>query len=247
MSGMTFWDHLDELRTVIIRILSVTVGAAVVAFCLKDELFTIVLAPRSSDFITYRLIGGEPFFLSLMNTGLAEQFMIHLRTAMYAGVLVAMPYIIYQLFCFVSPALYAKERRGATILVVSGYVMFMLGTLLDYLLIFPLTVRFLGTYQVSPDVTNMLTLQSYMDTLLMMNLVMGIVFELPVVSWLLGKMGLVNAEVMSLWRRHAFVTILIIAAIITPTTDAFTLFVVAMPIWLLYELSICVVRLTGKK
>jgi sec-independent protein translocase protein TatC len=247
MSGMTFWDHLDELRTVIIRILSVTVVAAVVAFCLKDELFTIVLAPRSSDFITYRLIGGEPFFLSLMNTGLAEQFMIHLRTAMYAGVLVAMPYIIYQLFCFVSPALYAKERRGATILVVSGYVMFMLGTLLDYLLIFPLTVRFLGTYQVSPDVTNMLTLQSYMDTLLMMNLVMGIVFELPVVSWLLGKMGLVNAEVMSLWRRHAFVTILIIAAIITPTTDAFTLFVVAMPIWLLYELSICVVRLTGKK
>ena len=154
MSGMTFWDHLDELRTVIIRILSVTVVAAVVAFCLKDELFTIVLAPRSSDFITYRLIGGEPFFLSLMNTGLAEQFMIHLRTAMYAGVLVAMPYIIYQLFCFVSPALYAKERRGATILVVSGYVMFMLGTLLDYLLIFPLTVRFLGTYQVSPDVTN---------------------------------------------------------------------------------------------
>ena len=129
----------------------------------------------------------------------------------------------------------------------SGYVMFMLGTLLDYLLIFPLTVRFLGTYQVSPDVTNMLTLQSYMDTLLMMNLVMGIVFELPVVSWLLGKMGLVNAEVMSLWRRHAFVAILIIAAIITPTTDAFTLFVVAMPIWLLYELSICVVRLTGKK
>lgn len=247
MSGMTFWDHLDELRTVIIRILFVTVVAAVVAFCLKDELFTIVLAPRSSDFITYRLIGGEPFFLSLMNTGLAEQFMIHLRTAMYAGVLVAMPYIIYQLFCFVSPALYAKERRGATILVVSGYVMFILGTLLDYLLVFPLTVRFLGTYQVSPDVTNMLTLQSYMDTLLMMNLVMGIVFELPVVSWLLGKMGLVNAEVMSLWRRHAFVAILIIAAIITPTTDAFTLFVVAMPIWLLYELSICVVRLTGKK
>ena len=247
MSGMTFWDHLDELRTVIIRILSVTVVAAVVAFCLKDEWFTIVLAPRSSDFITYRLIGGESFFLSLMNTGLAEQFMIHLRTAMYAGVLVAMPYIIYQLFCFVSPALYAKERRGATILVVSGYVMFMLGTLLDYLLIFPLTVRFLGTYQVSPDVTNMLTLQSYMDTLLMMNLVMGIVFELPVVSWLLGKMGLVNAEVMRLWRRHAFVAILIIAATITPTTDAFTLFVVAMPIWLLYELSICVVRLTGKK
>ena len=114
----------------------------------------------------------------------------------------------------------------------------MLGTLLDYFLIFPLTVKFLGTYQVSPDVANMLTLQSYMDTLMMMSLVMGIVFELPVVSWLLGRMGLVNRSMMRSMRRHAIVAILIIAAIITPTTDAFTLFIVALPIWLLYEMSI---------
>ena len=122
--------------------------------------------------------------------------------------------------------------------------MFMLGTALNYLLIFPLTVKFLGTYQVSPDVANMLTLQSYIDTLLMMNLVMGIVFELPVVSWLLGKMRLINAVMMQSIRRHAVVAILVVAAIITPTTDAFTLFVVALPIWLLYELSIVIVRIT---
>ena len=239
---MTFWDHLDELRSVIIRILVITAVAAVVAFVMKDEMFAIVLAPRSSDFITYRLMGVEPFSIHLMNTGLTEQFMMHLKTAMYFGVLVASPFIIWQLFRFVSPALYEGERKYVTALCLSGYLMFMLGTLLDYFLIFPLTVRFLGTYQVSPDVANMLTLQSYMDTLMMMSLVMGIVFELPVVSWLLGRMGLVNRSMMRSMRRHAIVAILIIAAIITPTTDAFTLFIVALPIWLLYEMSIVIVK-----
>lgn len=241
---MTFWDHLDELRGVIVRALVVTMLAAAVAFVMKDELFAVVLAPRTSDFITYRLMGVEPFSIHLMNTGLTEQFMIHLKTAMYAGVLVASPYIIYILFGFIAPALYDNERRYATLLCTSGYLMFMLGTALNYLLIFPLTLKFLGTYQVSADVANMLTLQSYMDTLLMMNIVMGIVFELPVVSWILGKMGLINAQVMCTMRRHAVVVILIVAAIITPTTDAFTLFVVALPIWLLYELSIVIVRMT---
>ena len=241
---MTFWDHLDELRGVIVRMLLVIMLVAIVAFVMKDELFTVVLAPRTSDFITYRLMGVEPFEIHLMNTGLTEQFMVHLKTAVYAGVLVASPYIIYLLFGFVAPALYEKERYFATLLCVSGYLMFMLGTALNYLLIFPLTLKFLGTYQVSEDVANMLTLQSYMDTLLMMNLVMGIVFELPVVSWLLGRMGVINAQMMQAMRRHAVVAILILAAIITPTTDAFTLFVVALPIWLLYELSIVIVRMT---
>ena len=239
---MTFWDHLDELRSVIIRALVVTVVAAAVAFCLKDQLFAVVLAPRTSDFITFRLLGVEPFSIHLMNTGLTEQFMIHLKTAMYAGVLIASPYIIYLLFRFISPALYDNERKYATLLCTSGYLMFMLGTLLNYLLIFPLTVKFLGTYQVSEDVANMLTLQSYMDTLLMMCLVMGIIFELPVVSWLLGRMGLLKASMMRTWRKHAIVAILVIAAIITPTTDAFTLFIVAQPIWLLYEVSIFLVN-----
>ena len=239
---MTFWDHLDELRSVIIRALVVTVVAAAVAFCLKEELFAVVLAPRTSEFITYRLMGVEPFSIHLMNTGLTEQFIIHLKTAMYAGILVASPYIIWQFFRFISPALYDNERKYATLLCTSGYLMFMLGTALNYFLIFPLTVKFLGTYQVSPDVANMLTLQSYMDTLIMMCLVMGIVFELPVVSWILGRMGLVNRQMMRSMRRHVVVVILVVAAIITPTTDAFTLFIVALPIWLLYEVSILIVK-----
>lgn len=239
---LTFWDHLDELRSSLLRMLGVTVLFAIIAFVLKDELFAIVLAPRSSDFLTYRLLGVEDFQLHLMNTGLTEQFMIHMRTAMYAGLLVASPYILYELFRFVSPGLYQNERRYAVWIVGAAYLMFLIGTLVNYLVIFPFTVRFLGTYQVSPDVANMLTLQSYVDTLLGMSLVMGVVFELPVVCGLMGKMGLINGHLMAQYRRHALVAILIVSAIITPTTDAFTLFVVAVPIYLLYELSIVIVR-----
>ena len=239
---MTFWDHLDVLRSSLIRMGVVVLVFAVVAFCLKDSLFSIVLAPRSSDFVTYRLLGVDPFSIHLMNTGLTEQFMIHMRTAIYAGLLVASPYILYELFRFVSPGLYQNERRYAVWIVGAAYVMFLVGTLVNYFVVFPLTVRFLGTYQVSPDVANMLTLQSYIDTLLGMNLVMGVVFELPVVCGLLGRMQLITSHMMSEYRRHAIVGILIVAAIITPTTDVFTLFVVALPIYLLYELSIQIVH-----
>ena len=244
---LTFWDHLDELRSSLLRMLGVIVLFGIIAFVLKDELFAIVLAPRSSDFLTYRLLGVEDFQLHLMNTGLTEQFMIHMRTAMYAGLLVASPYILYELFRFVSPGLYQNERRYAVWIVGAAYLMFLIGTLVNYLVVFPFTVRFLGTYQVSPDVANMLTLQSYVDTLLGMSLVMGVVFELPVVCGLMGKMGLINGHLMAQYRRHALVAILIVSAIITPTTDAFTLFVVALPIYLLYELSILIVKIITKQ
>lgn len=173
--------------------------------------------------------------------------MIHMKTALYAGLLLASPYVLYVLFGFVAPALYENERRCAIQVTLSAYVMFIAGTLLNYFLVFPLTVRFLGTYQVSADIDNMLTLQSYMDTLITMCLVMGVVFELPVVSWLLARMGIINGSLMTRYRRHAIVAILIVAAIITPTTDVFTLFVVSMPIWILYEMSILIVRITGRK
>ena len=243
---LTFWDHLDELRGTLIRIICAVVLFGIVAFLLKDELFSIVLAPRSSDFITYRLLGTEDFSIHLMNIGLTEQFMIHMKTAIYAGLLVASPYILYELFRFVSPGLYDNERHYAVWIVGAAYLMFLIGTLVNYFVVFPFTVRFLGTYQVSPDVANMLTLQSYIDTLLGMSLVMGVVFELPVVCALMGRMGLINGQMMSTYRRHALVAILIVAAIITPTTDAFTLFVVALPIYLLYELSILIVRIITK-
>ena len=238
----TFWDHLDDLRASLIRIILVVLVLAIVAFALKDLLFAVVLAPQSSDFISYRLMGADTFRLHLMNTGLTEQFMIHMRTAAYAGLLMGSPYVLYELFRFVSPALYDNERRYAYWVVGAAYIMFVVGTLTNYFVVFPMTVRFLGTYQVSADIDNMLTLQSYIDTLLGMNMTMGIVFELPVVCWLLGKLGLVNRSMMTRFRRHAIVAILIVSAIITPTGDAFTLLIVSLPIYILYELSILVVR-----
>lgn len=124
----------------------------------------------------------------------------------------------------------------------SGYVMFMLGVLLSYFLIFPLTFRFLGTYQVSSDVENMIALQSYISTLILMSLAMGIVFEIPILSWLFAKLGFISADFMKRYRRHAVVIILIVAAVITPTSDIFTLSLVALPMWLLYEVSIWIVK-----
>lgn len=243
---LTFWDHLDQLRGSIIRILAVVMVLGFAAFFFKEQLFTVLLAPKHHGFITYRLFErvtgasvGE-FSISLINTGLAQQFMIHLKAAFAVGFLVATPYILHVAYSFVSPALYHSERRVALRLVGGGYLMFMLGVALNYFVIFPLTFRFLGTYQVSADVPNLISLDSYMSTLLMLSLVMGLMFEMPVVAWLLARMGFVGAGFMRRYRRHAVVAILMVAAVITPTADAFTLCIVAVPIYLLYELGILV-------
>ncbi|MBR5688138.1 MAG: twin-arginine translocase subunit TatC [Prevotella sp.] len=244
---MTFWDHLDELRGSLLRMLAAVAVMAVICFSLKDLLFDVILAPTKSDFITYRLLGAEPFTMRLINTQLTEQLMVHLRMAAYMGFLLASPLILYELFRFVSPALYRNERRYASVVVMAAYVMFIVGTLLNYFLIFPLIARFLGTYQVSPDVENMLTLNSYVDTLMMMSLVIGIVFEMPVVAALMGKLNIISAKMMKRYRKHALVVILIVAAIITPTADIFTLLIVSLPIWALYETSILIVKKLQKE
>ena len=225
---------------------------AVVAFFFKEALFSVILAPKDADFITYRWLyffsgwvtdeQAQDFYVKLINTGLAQQFMIHMKVAMCTGVLCASPYILYQLFRFVSPALYANERKYVVRVVGYGYIMFMVGVLISYFLIFPLTFRFLGTYQVSDQVENMISLQSYISTLLMMSLAMGIVFEIPILSWLFAKLGFISADFMRRYRRHAVVIILVVATIITPTSDVFTLLLVSFPMWLLYEVSIWIVK-----
>lgn len=248
---MSFWEHLDVLRASLIKIAITTVLCGIVAFLFKEEVFSVILAPKSDSFITYRLFshiaewatgtGNPAFSVQLINTGLAEQFVIHMKTSVYIGFLLSSPYTLYLLFHFISPALYENEKKYSLRVVGSGYVMFILGVLLSYFLIFPLTFRFLGTYQVSSDVANMITLQSYMGTLLMMSILMGIVFELPVLCWLLGKLGILSAGFMRRFRKHSVIVILIISDIITPTSDIFTLSLVALPIWMLYEVSILIV------
>ena len=247
----SFWEHLDVLRAAIVKIVAVAVVFGFAAFFFKEELFSIVLAPKEDGFVTYLLLdriatwaGGavEPFSVRLINTGLAQQFIIHMKTALCAGVLCASPYILYQLFRFVSPALYDNEKRYVTRMVGGGYAMFTLGVIISYYLIFPLTFRFLGTYQVSGDVDNLITLDSYISTLVMMCLAMGIVFEIPILSWLFAKLGFLSADFMRKYRKHAIVIILVVAAIITPTSDVFTLSLVALPMWVLYEVSIWIVK-----
>lgn len=246
----TFWEHLDVLRGALIKIIVVAILFGVLAFCFKEILFEIVLAPKYSDFITYDIINrissfvgslANEFSIQLINTSLAQQFIIHMKTALYAGILCVSPYILYQLMRFISPALYEDEKSYVYKVVGLGYVMFIVGVLLSYFLIFPLTFRFLGTYQVSGDVANMISLESYISTLMGMNLMMGLVFELPIICWLFAKLGFLTADFMKNYRKHAVVLILIIAAIITPTSDVFTLSLVSFPMWLLYEISIKVV------
>lgn len=225
---MTFWDHLDELRNCILRSLLVTVVFTVVAFLFKDELFWVVFAMKDDT-------------VKLINTELMSQFMIHMRVSFYAGLVLATPYVIYQIYKFISPGLRENEKRYGVAVVLSGYMMFVLGVLFSYFVVFPFTFKFLGNYQVSEEVENMISLSSYMDTFLVLCLMMGAVFELPVISWFLGNLGILNRQLMHKYRRHAIVLVLLIAALITPTSDVFTLMLVSVPIYLLYEISSFVV------
>lgn len=226
---MTFWEHLDELRGRLWRILIAAVAAMVVCFCFKEQLFNVVMYPK-------------PEGMQLINVELTQQFLTHMRVALWAGLLIVSPFVIYQLFAFVAPGLYAMEKRLALRAVAGGYILFLAGVALNYFIIFPFTVNFLGGYQVSADVENTITLSSYISVLGVMSLLMGVVFELPVLCWLLAKIGVLKADFMKKFRRHAIVVILILGAIITPTGDPFTLALVSLPIYLLWELSILIVK-----
>jgi sec-independent protein translocase protein TatC len=236
---LTFWDHLEELRHVLLRCIIVVALFAILAFVFKDEVFWVVFAPKSPDFLP-RIFGNTPD-IQLINTELTRQFIVHMMTSFYVGIIVAAPYIIFELYRFIAPALYQNERRFSTPLVIASYLMFMLGILFNYFIVFPITFHFLGNYQVDSAVENLISLESYIDMLVFLSLAMGIVFEIPILSWLLGKLGILHRGQMQQFRRHAIVTILIIAAIITPTSDAFTLAIVSVPMYLLYELSILLV------
>ena len=229
---MTFWEHLEELRSRLWRMLVAALVAAVVCFCFKEPLFAVILAPKGD--------------LPLINIEITQQFFTHMRVALCMGIIVVSPYLIYQLFAFVAPGLYELERRMAIRAAGGGYLLFLAGVLLNYFIIFPFTVQFIGTYQVSSEVPNQISLSSYIGLLVTMTLLMGAVFELPVLCWLLGRFGVLKSAFMRKYRRHAIVAILIVGAVITPTGDPFTLSLVSVPIYLLWEFSILIVRRVEK-
>ena len=255
----SFWDHLDVLRKVLFRCLIAWAIGVVVAFCFKTVLFNLLFAPSRDDFISYQFMAWlcaktgwqslcpGSFQASFINTELAAQFMTHLKVALWAGLVVTSPYLIVQLYGFVAPALYDREKRHATPIILWGTLLFILGVLMNYLIIFPFAFRFLDNYQVYGEVHNQISLSSYISNLLMLCLLMGILFEIPIVNYLLAKAGLIKAEILKKYRRHAIVAIAIVAAVITPTGDAVTLTLVTLPIYLLYEASILIVKRTNSK
>ena len=247
---MSFWEHLDDLRAVLFKIGAVVIVMAVGFFCCMREIFShVILAPCHSNFLTYKMfdflegdgnflpdMSGE-FNINLININLGTQFMTHMSASMWLAFIFAFPIVIYFLWSFVSPALYEHEKRAARNSFLFGIVMFYIGLAVGYFLVFPLALRFLSQYELSSTITNQLTLESYMDTLYTICLAMGILFELPLVAWMLGKMGLLTRGFFAKYRRHAVVALLVVAAVVTPTSDIFTLTVVFIPLYVLWELS----------
>src|SRR5258705_1808356 len=251
---MSFLQHLEELRWHLVRsVIAITV-IAVVAFLNKEFLFDgILLAPKNPSFPTYRwlcsishafnmgdalCVNSIPF--SLISTDLSAQFTTHMWVAFVAGLIIASPYVLWEAWRFIKPALYEKERNYANGIVFYTSSLFIIGVLFGYYVITPMSVNFLGTYQVSTEVKNTITLDSFISTVTTLTLLTGLVFELPIVIYFLSKIGLMSPSFMRTYRRHAIVVILIIAAVITPTSDATTMLLVAMPLYVLYELSIIV-------
>lgn len=183
----------------------------------------------------------ERFNVELISTDLSAQFMLHITTSLYVAALLASPYIVFELFRFVSPALYDSEKKYSVPIVLAIYVLFAIGIVMTYYVLFPFSFRFLGTYQVDETVRNTITLTSYMSTLISMSLIMGLVFQLPVLAYILGKLGFISYEMLAGYRRWAAMIILSLSAIITPP-DVFTLLMVALPLYLLYEISLSILK-----
>ena len=251
LQEMSFWDHIDALRSVLVRIVVVLVVAAVVLFCVMPTIFdSVILAPCHGDFALYRLFERitasvswlpkfttDGFHVELINIKLASQFFIHMTTSFWLALVLTFPFVLYQLWTFIAPALYPSEKRGVKTAFLIGCLMFFLGVAVGYFIVFPVTLRFLADYHVSQLVPNQISLDSYMDTFLMLIFVMGIIFELPLLAWLLGVLGVLRRSFFRTYRRHAVVALLVLAAIITPTGDPFTLSIVFLPIYMLYEVS----------
>ena len=249
---LTFGGHLEVVRQMLFRILGVAGVIATVVFCFKNTTWELLLAPSEWDFCTYRWLETtmqamgmdfhfDEFHVSMIATDLSSQFMTHITTAVYLGLLGASPYILYELFRFISPALYENERKYSVQVAGIIYALFILGVLMSYFVLFPISFRFLGTYSVSAKVVSNITLDSYVSTFVSLTLVMGLVFQLPVIAFFLGKLEFVTSDMLSRYRRHAFIVIMLVAAIITPP-DLMTLILVTIPLYLLYEVSIRVVK-----
>ena len=243
---MSFWDHLDELRGTILRSLGAVCVCAVLGLVFKSFLFNgIILPPTRSDFIVYRLLGWD-FTMQLINVELSAQFFAHLKAAFAAGLVVAFPYVVWELWRFIAPALYEREKGPIRTAFGLSTGLFYLGVVVGYFIVLPFCLRFFLSYTVSDTVANTITLGSYMSMFFSMVLLIGIAFEFPTVVMALGRLGVVDRSVLRKGRKYAVVLVLVLAALITPA-DPFSMFVLAVPLYLLYELSILLCSRSPKK
>lgn len=249
---MSFWEHLDDLRRVIFRIVIVMAVISVTSFVAMPWMFdNVIMAPCSGSFVTYglfdraaaavglqgELVTDPSFRVDIVSLELTSQLFVHLSAAFWVAFVVGFPIIIYLLWGFVAPALYDHEKHGAVRAFLFGNIMFYLGVAVGYFLVFPLAVRFLADYQLSSAIRPIVSLESYMNNFFMLLVMMGAVFELPLLAWLMGRMGILTRDFFGKYRRHAIVALMIVAAFITPTGDPFTLFIVFIPIYALWEMS----------
>ncbi len=249
---MSFWEHLEVLRMAVFRVLIVFVAVFLLLMWLMPRIFSaVILGPVTDDFFVYRWLSAlsgntanfaQGFHVQIINIDLAAQLLTHLNASMMLAGVITFPYIVYELWRYVRPALYSNEIRHVRTAFAGGTAMFYIGCFVGYVLVFPLTFRFLADYQLSEEIANQINLQSYINYFTMLILIMGIVFEMPLVAWLLSSLGLLNKAFLKKYRRHAVVVLLVLAAFITPSGDPFTLALVFLPLYLLYELSVFIVR-----
>lgn len=258
---MSFLEHLEVLRWHLVRSAIVIVILAVTFFIYNDFLFDgLIFAPKSPDFWTYRMLCklshvlnmGDALCISkmdfkLINTDISGQFTMHMWAAFVAGLVTGFPYLAWELWRFIKPALYDKELKNTKGVVFSVSSLFITGVLFGYYIIVPLSINFLGTYQISAQVENYIAMDSFISTVTTITLASGIVFQLPMVVYFLTKLGIMSPDFMRKYRRHAVVVILIVAAVITPSPDITSQLLVALPLYVLYEASIFVSMYVIKK
>jgi sec-independent protein translocase protein TatC len=256
----SFWEHAEVLRKFIIKSIIAVVILSIAAFFFKDLIFNnIILSPKDHYFITYRVLCrlgsllnmdslciGD-FNFRLINLTIAGQLRWHIIISCVAGLILAFPYILYCLWDFVRPALSAKEAKSSRHMMFYAFLLFIIGLFFGYYIILPLSIYFLANYELSSQITNQITISSYISTVTILPLSIGFIFELPALVYFLSKTGIVSLSFLKKNRKYSVIIVLIVAAIITPSTDAFTMIVVALPFYLLYELSIFITAGIEKK
>lgn len=252
---MSFFDHIDVLRKHLLRALAVIFVFTCVAFYFTDFIWsTVIMGPKDPSFWTYRMMCklvelipsiGNDFCITkidakIINTEMSGQFTLQMNSCITAGLILGVPYLLFEIWLFIKPALLEAERKSASGFVFFASMLFITGILFGYYIIAPLSINFLINFTVDPSIQNTFTISSYLSTILTLTLGTGIIFQLPVVIYILSKLGVMTPQFMRASRRYAAVLILVVAAVVTPTSDPYTMLIVAFPLFLLYELSIMI-------